>query len=119
MSARNARFWIYWNLGPVKITLRPGETRNLFYGVQTDEGWASEALTYTHEGDHVRRSWIDDGVDCDGRLTRCGEDVCPLGELHSNEPYHEEGEPTPDWMWPAWQKESSSQRDYSAEAMTY
>lgn len=111
---RNARFWIYENGDHVKLTLRPGQALNHAQGGPTDEGWFREAETFTYDAEAglVRLERVNDGADCDGRLTHYAELECPLdrlGALTLNE-----CPPMPDW-----QRVGASQRDYAAEAMGY
>lgn len=83
---KNARFWVYVNGGPVKLTLRPGESRHWWLSYATDEGYHSEGETWTHCGDCVTREWHNGGRDCDGRLDYSGEDECVLFCLHDVPP---------------------------------
>lgn len=119
---KNARFWIYMNGGPVKITLKPDQTLEHFQGGRCEEGWSSETTSWEYEDGVVRQERCSDGRDCDGRLTTYGEIVCPLDSLSAgNVPYTDGDEPTT-WagvIWPDWQKESSYQRDEYAEAAGY
>jgi hypothetical protein len=69
----NARFWVFWNYGPVKLTLEPGQSLTAHRWERTDEGWSSETEIYRHEGDRVRCKAKNDGRDCDGRLTSLWE----------------------------------------------
>ncbi len=119
---RNARFWTYANGGPVKITLRPEQSLTYYKAESADEGWSSETVTWTHEDTHVLREWCDDGRDCDGRLTRSGEDQCSLDELQSGgEPYIDGDDPSL-WegvVWPAWEEAGRRQYDEYAEMAGY
>jgi len=83
-----------------------------------DEGWSSEWERYTLDGDTVQREWCSDGTDCDGRLSRSGEDSCPVSELATRVPYGYTEENAP-FRLPEWREEDRSQRDYSAEAAGY
>lgn len=112
MTTRNARFWTYVNKGPVKLTLRFGQSLTWSKWERTDEGWSSEGYTWTHEEQGVRRQWGSDGVDCDGRLRQGGELYAPLAALHA-------GRTVDDVTYPAWEKVESWQRDYQAEAAGY
>lgn len=117
----NARFWVYTDAGPVKLTLRPGQSLTHYVGGATDEGWSSFSSTWSHEGDHVRREWCDDGRDCDGRLTRGGTDACPIGELAAGMPiYWPENEELFEGIHvPAWGEPDRWQRDEQAELAGY
>ena len=107
----NARFNVYINGQTTKLTLTPGQRLHHYKAYQTEEGWNSELEVWTHEGDHVSLYYCNDGVDCDGRLTREGELICPLDMLKAHE---HEGE-----FYPVWEEEKHWQRDYYAEAMGY
>lgn len=78
----NARFWFYWN-EPTKITLKPGQTLELFRGGQTEEGWYRENCVMEHEGEGIRLHTSRDERDCDGRVGRFEEDYCLLEHLRS------------------------------------
>lgn len=117
---RNARFWEYVNGDVVKITLKPGQTLHWRQAHQTDEGWSSEEHTWSYVADplvpHVLNEYVNDGRDCDGRLTRFTDSECLLDLLQAgNESYAID----PPVRYPAWQKVGSSQRDYAAEAAGY
>ena len=82
--ARNARFWIWQNGSPVKLTLRPDAPRLCHYEYhQTDEGWESSTNWYWLENGRVYRDWENDGRDCDGRLTSYGLNSCSIDRLAS------------------------------------
>lgn len=116
-----ARFWIYHNGGPVRITIKAGSPFETCEGGPTDEGYSYFRTTYTLETDAdgqpaVIREWEDDGRDCDGRLTRYGTDYALLSELKAGN--ESEGF---DFVlnYPLWHKISSRQRDEYAEMMGY
>jgi len=109
-----ARFWVWAHNSPVKITLRPGETLRHYEGGRTDEGYHHEVMAWTFDGQTVERNQVIDGVDCDGRLIRHYEDLCPIDALKGCAfPDH------PGIYFPEWIQARASQRDYSAEAMGY
>ena len=109
-------FLIYWQGSIKPIVLRPGESCELSHWAPHDEGWSSEGVTFTHEGDVIRREWGTDGRDCDGRMTRGGEDICPLDQLQAREAY---GFDLP-FRLPEWQEESTAPvYDEYAQAMGY
>lgn len=109
---RNARFWAFVNGCHVKITLRPGQTLGHATGGPNEEGWSSEFVEWTHEGDHLRRESGSDGADCDGRFSTGGVDVCDLDHIASYT--------TPRGVKvPNWRDADRWQRDYSAEAAGY
>ena len=95
------------NVGDAIITLKLGQSLSHYTGGPTDEGWSSHEVTWTYNAPReIAREYYSDGVDCDGRLSSCGENVWDGQELN-------------EWGYPAWQDVSHSQRDYSAEAMGY
>ena len=81
-SVRNARFWVFIN-GPVKLTLKPGQTLEHMSGGYEDEGWSSDCNTWEHTGDSVFHEWSHDAQDCDGRHGTGGESSCDLGDLYA------------------------------------
>lgn len=110
---RNARFWVCWRDGWVKLTLRPNQTLELHSGGPTDEGYSCTSEVYTHEGDCVRVEYSTWGRDCDGRHEWNCECVCPLDSLQADVV---EGSAI---RLPVWERERSGQRDYTAEAAGY
>lgn len=126
---RNARFWVNWNDGWVKITLKPEQSLEAGYSRSTDEGWCSWRERWTHDGDSVLRETESDGSDCDGRLTQYYDCQCSIWSLAAYQPEKQtdwvEGvgcEFVPDLdapMLPQWEEVHSSQRDYAAEAAGY
>jgi hypothetical protein len=112
---KTARFWIFYNDGFIRLSLKPGQTLSFGKRYGTDEGWHSESESFEHCGEYVALHWGSDGVDCDGRLSRGGELHCPLNQLAAR--YVEDGPRGYDL--PEWEKVEESQRDYSAEAAGY
>lgn len=123
----NARFWVYANEGPVKLTLRPGQSLSHHTGGRADEGWSYEGTTWEYPADEpvVCRKWAVEALDCDGRHGHWGEDVCHLSRLQSGaEPYfnEEDRQDRQTWegvIWPAWESENRGQRDQYAEIAGY
>ena len=121
----NARFWVWWNHGFVKITLRDGEHTEdepfaLFRGGPCDEGWSSLTELYWLDGGSVCCETIDDGRDCDGRLTDTRRFYCRPTNLKVNAPG--EYTPDPDVMLPQWKPAGGRSHqiyDESAQAMGY
>ena len=68
---KNARFWVWGKEGAVKLTLKPGQILNHYHWERTDEGWSSRLDTWTFDEDDgfIYNNTVDDGRDCDGRLT--------------------------------------------------
>lgn len=116
MRVTNARFWVYWNGGWVKLTLRPRQTLRAFEFHHTDEGWSSESEEWFFDGSTVWREWSSCGCDCDGRLDRYGEDQCPLHLLHDCESVDsfENG-----IKYPSWERVTAGQYDQNAELAGY
>lgn len=111
----NVRFWTWGPEGWVKITLRPNQRRAWFTGGPHEEGWSSrlEEWHYDVRDEVIRLEIVDDGCDCDGRLTTYKTLVCPLDQLHSRRTMPNNP------LTPAWEEESSRQRDQYAEAAGY
>lgn len=128
MKARNARFWVFVNGGAAKLTLRPGQTLRHGTGGPTDEGWSWGETSWTHAGDEVRREWVEDGRDCDGRQTQTGTDYCPISRLRSGPfPFlsdQDRASPLcgPYWhevVWPSWRGSDRSIYDEFAVLAGY
>ena len=47
---KTARFWI-WNNGPVKLTIRPGQTLRHTSFSEDEEGWSSREDEWTNDGE--------------------------------------------------------------------
>jgi len=109
---RNARFWIWAFGGWVKLTLEPNDTLFFTEGGATDEGYDRTYEEYHFDGIAVFANAYRNARDCDGKLDTEHHAICNLANLASEEA--DDGTKTPHW-----QKISSRQRDYSAEAMNY
>lgn len=107
----NARFLVYVNDGMVKLTLRPGQRLSWSTGGPDEEGWHSEGETLEYRDGGIHCVAWTDGRDCDGRMSTERLLFCPLERLKARE---YEGLLLPDW-----ERVSSSQRDYQAEAAGY
>ena len=128
-----ARFWTTHHGSPVKVTLT--STRPVLHhreGRTTDEGWSAHGQDFALHEDLsgawvVREDWTD-GRDCDGRISTnhaydCGLDRLKAGPhawlpqpLHSG---HVVEAIDPEIRFPAWDRLTSGQRDYTAESMNY
>jgi len=109
---RNFRFDTRINGDCVTLTVKPEHTRQrpLVWSrfSRHDEGWSKEARAYWQEDGELYATFFDDGMDCDGRLTRVND--CK-------------------WLYMItqnfgrrvvrWQSLELSQRDYYAEKMNY
>lgn len=119
----NARFWTWTNGGPVKLTLRPGQSLTWHTHGPTDEGWSSETTTWAYDTDRlmVCQRWETAGTDCDGYLQRGGADMCPIHALADGNGCTDivDGREV---TYPAWDDDPDGrawQRDHYAEAMGY
>jgi len=121
----NARFWTYWNGDFVKLTLKPGDAILLYVSGQTDEGYESEAKSYTHQGNEVTFLIDSSGRDCDGPSASHETLVCALAELHSGctppgqKLHRSDCEPPETIIYPNWRLVDSYERDVFAERMGY
>lgn len=122
-----ARFWTFENDAWIKITLRPGQSLSWGKSARTDEGFAAEGNTWSHEGDRVLLQWSRSGRDCDGFVSEAGELSCALSELASVPVFCEvDGEPCHEThagraiLRPEWEKVGPVRcRDSFAEAAGY
>lgn len=115
-NAKSVRLWVSHLGDDVRITLHDGIPVEVCEGGRTDEGWSSRSDVYTYDAEAgmVTLDYCDDGVDCDGRLTRSGILECPADRLASFLPCYEGAMPRPEW-----QEKQARQRDYAAEAAGY
>jgi hypothetical protein len=95
---RNARFWIWANDQAIKMTLKPGQRLTHYVGGPTEEGWHAETTTWEYLDGAVYRDWVSDGRDCDGRLTRGGQDRCAVHQLSAGYDSTEDGVTYPAWQ---------------------
>lgn len=109
---RTARFWI-WENGPVKLSIRPGQTLRHGTFSEDEEGWSSRCDEWMNDGERVIRHSYTDGRDCDGRLYTNMTLVCTFDQLEAN--YFEDDGVS----YQEWERIDSCQRDYAAEAMGY
>lgn len=109
---KTARLWI-WDNGPVKLSIRPGQTLRHTSFSEDEEGWSSREDEWTNDGEKVIRRSYTDGRDCDGRLSTAWTGVCSFDRLASNY-FEDDGISYPDW-----EQVDSRQHDYFAEAMGY
>lgn len=105
----NARFWVWWNDGWVKLTLRPGQVVHLHESHPTDEGYSYTEEVYEHDGDEVIVTYEQGGSDCDGPLTHHCVCSARLSELQS----------TAEPECPPWRRVRAWQHDAYAEAAGY
>jgi hypothetical protein len=108
-----ARFWIVTATGGlVRIKLRPGQTVSHYWFQHTDEGYTSEASSYSFDGNTVTAGCHTDSRDCDGRMSDTSEATCEYRNLTAGNVV--DGVRLP--LWGHWQAEH---RDYAAEAAGY
>jgi len=112
-----AKFWEYVNGGLVRITLAEDKPISWHESHSTDEGWSAESVTWSLNGETVTREWINDGVDCDGRITNYGRDECHIDDLNARE-FQDYVTQRIDFI-PAWRDVQHSQRDQFAELSNY
>ena len=114
----NARFWIWWRGGWVKLTLRRGDTFRAYCGASHDEGYSATEETYRFDGTWVTCRTETWGRDCDGRYesTRVERFHVLDSRARLNELEHR---PPGGGGVPRWREVSARQRDYSAEAAGY
>jgi len=106
------RFWVFVNGSPVRMKMTEGQLLVHVEGGRTDEGYSYEHRTWRYDGETVLAESVVDGCDCDGRLTTHYVAECGRGNLDKGNEF--EGV-----TYPLWERVSSGQRDYSAEAMGY
>lgn len=109
---KTVRFWTYLNGGPVRLSLAEGQTLHHWQGRRTDEGWEGEGHTWTLDHGVVHLQAVSDGCDCDGRLTRWREGICPVRDLAKVGADN-------GIDYPAWQDADAGQIDATAEAAGY
>ena len=107
-QGHNCRFRAKFHGSDVIITISPGQTLEHYQGAPDDEGWSSQCTTYELSGDGTElvAEYIDDGQDCDGRLTRFYSSRADAFRLDNS-------------RWPHWTDLEAYQRDQYAEAMGY
>lgn len=110
-SSKNARFWVPWRHGLVKLTLKPGQSLHASHGGPDDEGWSWTLKGWEHQGNKVVYQRREDGCDCDGRIRDYQKLECPIQDLHAHE---FEGR-----HYPKWQDAEHTRRDFQAEAAGY
>ncbi len=109
---KTARFWV-WITGPVKLSIRPGQTLRHGAFSEDEEGWSSRCDEWMNDGEQVIRHSYTDGRDCDGRMTTEWTGVCSFNNLAVN--YFEDDGVS----YAEWEQVDSRQRDYAAEEMGY
>ncbi|MHA1574408.1 MAG: hypothetical protein ACTSX8_10485 [Alphaproteobacteria bacterium] len=111
-----ARFWVSHGDDYVRLSLRDGESVDMFEGGPTDEGSSAKWTTYTRDGDTIACDSQQSSRDCDGAHSSAWECETTIRDLTAAEPISWNPERPP---MPQWSALDSSQRDYSAEAAGY
>ena len=120
----NARFWVWINDGPVKLTMRCGQVLRHYSAERTEEGYSRTLHNWeylAHGWPAVRRSWRIDSRDCDGPMAQGGTDLCPLVLLmgHLPEAPYQNSVHGVIVRYPQWKEETRERRDTYAEAAGY
>ncbi len=108
----NARLWVFVHGGPVKITLRPGQSLSSYACSQHEEGWSDEYQEWHFTRGLVERTTSEDGTDCDGRHSSHSTSTCEVASLRA-------GPMVEGVVYPDWAPVCDGQRDYRAEAAGY
>ena len=126
MTPKNMRILHYWNGTYTKLTLRVGKPINLYAYQTTEEGWNSDKESITlHEDGSVTLEHVNDGRDCDGRMTRGAEYIMDgftrtEVEVEQSAILVKSGVRVYNsFQIPYWKEASSHQRDEYAEAAGY
>lgn len=111
---RKIKFWDTWNGSPVKLTVKENEPLDLAKHWGHEEGWSSIGATYRYypEKQIVIVEVVNDGVDCDGRITHFATYKCDVDRLQWGIQYNET-------MLPEWIREDSSVYDANAQHANY
>jgi hypothetical protein len=106
-----ARFWIWVNGGPVKLTVQQGKHLLWEGGGPTEEGARYMEYTWILDGALVTEFKHYEESDCDGYIQSYTRRSCSIFRLREYE-----GDGT---HYPEWQTEDTRYRDHSAERMGY
>ena len=113
---RNARIWVHHAGGPVKLTIRPGQTLHWTHFSCDEEGYSREATILNWDGEILVGKFHIDGRDCDGRTSRSGECYTTPENFRA---YQDSSPGCDEVAYPKWETISRGQRDYAAEAAGY
>ena len=111
-NERNARFWVWWQDGWVKIKLKPGRTLEFNRHERHDEGHSFECCRYTHDGLEIGMESTSGGRDCDGYSENRYDAVCPIDRLCAVTA--QDGTKVPEWR-----DEKTSVYDQYAQLSNY
>lgn len=123
---KNARLWIWWREGWVKITVPVGDNIELHYHGRHEEGWSSHHECWSNDGKEVIWEVSDRGSDCDGRHGSDAEFVCsidklatlPIMRMIQTKPYEQSMEDT-GLFQPEWERTDSRVYDQYAQLSNY
>lgn len=111
------RFW--FDQKARRIALRHGQQVVFQSSRTTDEGWSSEKAVLSLRGRTLHMNWVNDGRDCDGRLTQYGHAICPVSDRARHKPGRYGSEKASRNRFPVWKTQESRQHDEYAEMMGY
>jgi hypothetical protein len=106
VTGPNARFREWINGDWVVLTLSPGQCLEWSTGGATDEGWSFTGKSWRLLDGEIHHSTIDDGSDCDGRLTRYHDRYARVEDIDARKD-------------PSWYGIEDSQDDANAIAAGY
>jgi hypothetical protein len=119
------RIWVKHNGGPVRLSLKVGQSVDLYTSGSTDEGyhWASHVYYIDREKGVLMGEHAWESRDCDGRMSGGRDNWARLDELAIREPYagdlstleRQEAEARR-VRYPEWLPLESWQSDHQAEA---
>lgn len=116
---RHIRIWIWFKGGPVRISLKDGQSVTFGYCEPHEEGFSGESVTISRHGFELTRDWSNFGRDCDGPLSHDGVQTwnAATGEYR---PWPWDVADTGDIRFPKWEEyEPTRVTDAFAEAMGY
>lgn len=120
---RPLRVWIHHPVtgDPVRLTLTPDVPLHYWHRSETDEGWTVDAVEWVLSFDSgrwvLRERWMQDGRDCDGRVTGYGEREAVVPVVQWLRHHAQPGWPV-DYR-PEWRNGEEEWRDHAAEAAGY
>lgn len=101
----------------LRLYLHPKRPVSFRQAGPTDEGWSCTTVEYRRIGRFIYREWLEDGRDCDGRLTTYS--VCRWDQKTYQASWVCEGAGLVRRSYPVWERVEEYQRDYEAERMGY
>ena len=118
LSAPTFRFWAYINDDWVKLSLRPFLYLRWSESHDTDEGWHRSSREWYHDGEKLTLDSVEDGADCDGRLTHTSE-MWADKIIPWKPPTEIESADSPTYLVPDWQEKNTKVYDQYAQMMGY